>query len=71
MNQAAARLVQEIAGKETALPAGLEEAWADWSKGIQGIDERTWTVLRVAFEAGAESALGLGQNNKENKHQES
>lgn len=48
-----------VAGKATKsddLPADLEAAWEAWSKSIKGVDdERTWTLLRAAFEAGAEA----------------
>jgi len=51
-NQNAARIVGESIGKEKPLPADLEAAWAEWSKSIKGVDERWWTLLRAAFEAG-------------------
>ncbi len=56
-NQDAAKIVRKSTeGEDTALPADLEAAWAEWSKGIKGVDERGWTLLRAAFEAGAEAA---------------
>ena len=54
-NENAARIVGESIGKEKPLPADLEAAWAEWSKSIKGVDERGWTLLRAAFEAGFES----------------
>jgi hypothetical protein len=55
VNQDAARIVAKSAGAPDQLPAGLEAAWADWSKRIHGCDERTMTLLRAAFEAGIEA----------------
>jgi len=37
------------------MPADLEAAWAEWSKGVKNVDERAMTLLRAAFEAGAEA----------------
>ena len=54
-NQNAARIVGETTGEEKPLPADLEAAWAEWSKAIKGVDERGWTLLRAAFEAGWEA----------------
>ena len=54
-NQDAARVVRDATGDDAPLPADVEAAWAEWSKGIQGVDERTWTLLRAAFEAGADA----------------
>ena len=51
-NTEAARIVGQSATNEKPLPAGLEAAWAEWSKSIKGVDERGWTLLRAAFEAG-------------------
>ena len=53
-NANAARIVAESTAAGD-LPAGLEEAWAAWSAGIQGVDERGMTLLRAAFEAGFEA----------------
>jgi hypothetical protein len=56
-SQAAARIVQTVAVRHSeALPADLEAAWEQWSKGIQNVDQRGRTLLRAAFEAGAEAA---------------
>lgn len=53
----AARAVkQTIAKHETALTADLEAAWAEWSAGVSKVDARTMTLLRAAFDAGAEAA---------------
>ena len=54
-NEDAARVVQASTADD-ALPADLEAAWEVWSKGIQQCDERTMTLLRAAFEAGADAA---------------
>ena len=52
----AARIVGETTRKgDNGLPADLEEAWTIWSNSIKDVDQRTWTLLRAAFEAGAES----------------
>jgi hypothetical protein len=37
---------------EQPLPAELEAAWAEWSRGVQKVDERGMALLRAAFEAG-------------------
>lgn len=53
-NVTAARIVRESTADEP-LPADLETAWTEWSRRIQGCDERTMTLLRAAFEAGADA----------------
>ena len=53
-NANAARIVSESTATGD-LPADLEAAWAEWSAGIQGVDERGMTLLRAAFEAGYET----------------
>lgn len=55
-NENAARITRKATGHEDRLPPDLEAAWAEWSKGIKNVDERGWTLLRAAFEAGAEAA---------------
>lgn len=56
-NQEAARLVDRATrGAPEEMPADLEAAWEAWSGRIQGCDERTMTLLRAAFEAGAASS---------------
>jgi hypothetical protein len=55
-NEDAADVVRRSTEANDELPAGLEAAWADWSKRIKGVDERTMTLLRAAFEAGADAA---------------
>jgi len=53
----AARIAREATSKhEKPLPADLEAAWAEWSKGIKNVDERGMTLLRAAFEAGFDAA---------------
>ena len=55
--QAAHRGMQEVARRhEDWLPADVELAWETWIAGVAKIDERTRTLLRAAFEAGAEAA---------------
>lgn len=61
-NQNAARIVGETTGKEKPLPDDMEAAWAVWSKSIKGVDERGWTLLRAAFEAGWESGQSFPKN---------
>jgi hypothetical protein len=51
-NVNAHRIVAEATGGDTALPADLEAAWAEWSRGVAKVDERGMTLLRAAFEAG-------------------
>lgn len=53
-NAEAARVVRDTT-KADPLPHDLEAAWAEWSKSIKGVDERGWTLLRAAFEAGWQS----------------
>jgi thiamine kinase-like enzyme len=56
-NQSAALAVFQIIAKhEKPLPADLEAAWAQWSAGVGRVDTRTMTLMRAAFEAGAEAA---------------
>jgi hypothetical protein len=56
-SQIAARIVREtIARTETPLPADVEAAWAEWSRGVQKVDARTMALLRAAFEVGVEAA---------------
>lgn len=53
-NENAARIVREsTASTDQPLPPDLERAWAEWSRGVQKVDERGMTLLRAAFEAGA------------------
>ena len=62
-NQTAHAVVSEfIAKHETPLPADVEAAWAEWSRGVQKVDARGMTLLRAAFEAGA----GVGRRVAEN-----
>jgi hypothetical protein len=51
-NVNAKRVADEATGADDPLPADLEAAWAEWSKSIKNVDERTRTLLRAAFEAG-------------------
>jgi hypothetical protein len=55
LNEEAAGVVRIATGAGDALPPELGAAWESWSKCIHGVDERTWTLLKAAFEAGAES----------------
>jgi len=60
-NQAAARIVGETINRHSdPLPADIEAAWKQWSAGIAKVDERGWTLLRAAFEAGAEAGRRSG-----------
>ncbi len=58
LNEDAADVVARSTTEQDELPASLVAAWADWSKRIQGCDERTMTLLRAAFEAGAAARNG-------------
>ena len=55
-NEAAARVIREATKGSDELPETAEAAWADWARRIHGLDERTRTLCRAAFEAGAASA---------------
>lgn len=55
-NEAATRVVGKATGDDQLLLPDLEAAWAEWSKSINDVDERGMTLLRAAFEAGAEAA---------------
>jgi hypothetical protein len=57
-NQEAARIVRGTTGQDDQLPPDLEAAWAEWSKRIKNVDERGLSLLRAAFEAGADAARG-------------
>ena len=53
----AARITREATeGADEPLPADVEAVWEAWSASIQGVDKRTRTLLRAAFEAGVEAA---------------
>jgi len=54
-NEDAADIVARSTSSHDELPADLEAAWRAWSSHIQGCDERTMTLLKAAFEAGAEA----------------
>ena len=53
-NETAAEITRKVPGNDT-LPVDVEAAWAEWSNGIHGVDERTLTLLRAAYEAGVEA----------------
>lgn len=55
----AARIVRETTGRPDELPKDLEAAWEAWASHIHSCDERTKTLLRAAFEAGAEAGSRL------------
>ncbi len=55
--EAAHRLLNHAVGEDEPLPAKLEAAWAEWSRGVQKVDERGMTLLRAAFEAGWGAAI--------------
>ena len=54
-NVNAHRIVQESTRDDSPTPTDLEGAWKKWSRSIQRVDERSWTLLRAAFEAGWEA----------------
>jgi hypothetical protein len=56
-NQSAAGTIGKVIARHSEpLPADLEAAWTAWSAGIAKVDARTMTLLRAAFEAGAEAS---------------
>ena len=64
VNQAAHRVVKDATGGDRPLPADLEQAWAEWSRSIQNVDERGMTLLRAAFEAGySAGSSSIGSSN--------
>lgn len=54
-NEDAHDVVRRSTERPDAIPASVEAAWVDWSKRIQGVDQRTLNLLRAAFEAGADA----------------
>lgn len=60
-NTEAYRVVHEsTAPHEKPLPADLEAAWAEWSRGVKKVDDRIMVLLRAAFEAG----YGIGKTSR-------
>ena len=63
-NETAHRAVGEAtAAHEGELPADLEAAWAEWSKGVKKVDERGMALLRAAFEAGYSASSAASSSN--------
>lgn len=61
-NENAARIVREsTSDTDTPLPADLEAAWAEWSKGIKKVDERGMELLRAAFEVAWKAGFEAGR----------
>lgn len=60
-NVNAHRIVQESTRDDSDTPADLEGAWKKWSESIQRVDERGWTLLWAAFEAGWEAGTKSGR----------
>lgn len=58
LNQIAKETVAKAIDRtaSASMPADLEAAWKAWSGSIQKVDARTMTLLRAAFDAGAEAA---------------
>jgi hypothetical protein len=55
--QSAVNAANELISRhEKPLPADLEAAWVEWSRAIKNVDTRGMTLLRAAFEAGADAA---------------
>lgn len=66
-SQAGHRVVsQATARHEQPLPADVERAWEEWSKGVQKVDERGMALLRAAFEAGWEAGQSSSSMNPKN-----
>ena len=77
-NEDAARVIAESTATDEGMPESIEQqaaatssgrsgelieaAWTEWSQQIQRCDERTMTLLRAAFEAGADAAQRLDQS---------
>jgi len=67
VNQEGARIVRTATeSQKSILPADLESAWAEWSRGVQKVDARAMALLRAAFEArcvegGANAAATTGR----------
>ena len=54
-SQNSVRIVSEATAKhEQPLPADVEAAWAEWSRGIGKVDARGMALLRAAFDAGVD-----------------
>jgi hypothetical protein len=54
-NQNIVRSLSEATAKhEQPLPADVEAAWAEWSRGVGKVDARGMALLRAAFEAGVD-----------------
>ncbi|MDB5318879.1 MAG: hypothetical protein JWN40_510 [Phycisphaerales bacterium] len=59
-NETAARVVREsIAKHEDKLPADVEAAWEQWSRGVGSVDARSMALLRAAFEVGVEAGIAV------------
>jgi hypothetical protein len=54
-------LSEATAKHENPLPAGIEAAWEEWSRGIGKVDARGMALLRAAFEVGVEAGRRLPQ----------
>jgi hypothetical protein len=58
--QSAVKAMNEMTARhEQPLPAGIEAAWAEWSRGIGKVDARQRALLRAAFEVGVEAGQNL------------
>ncbi|MBL8859519.1 MAG: hypothetical protein JNL28_13505 [Planctomycetes bacterium] len=55
-NEDATEVVRRSTERDDELPADVEASWLDWSKRMHGVDERTQTLCRAAFEAGVAAA---------------
>ena len=60
-----ATLSQATAKHEQPLPADIEAAWAEWSRGIGKVDARGMALLRAAFEAGVDVGKRLARDSAE------
>ena len=61
-NQNAVRALSQATAKhEQPLPADIEAAWAEWSRGIGKVDARGMALLRAAFEAGVDVGKRLAR----------
>lgn len=59
-NAAAFNVAEKLAEVAAKMPLKMEAAWAEWLSHLQGVDERTLSLLRAAFEMGYEDGYRSG-----------
>lgn len=55
-NEDASDVVRRTTAANDELPRDIEAAWSGWAARIAGLDERTRSLCRAAFEVGVASA---------------